>query len=122
MGEGIRGGIEALSVGQLEAAYSTGLSKRQAFQSIVAPQIGPICLPGFTSETINVVKDTTLSMTIGLADLMSKAQQMESDTFRGFEIMTAVTAIYFLISLAIAGGSEIIERGFKHLPYANHPR
>src|SRR5262249_43397187 len=122
MAEVIRAGIEALPFGQVEAAYSTGLSKPQTLQTIVMPQIGPICLPGLTSETINVVKDTSLSMTIGLADLMSKAQQMESDTFRGFEVMTAVTAIYLLISLVIVGGSGILVHNYGHSRNANYPR
>jgi polar amino acid transport system permease protein len=112
--EVIRSGIEAVPIGQLEAAYSTGLSKRQSFQTIVVPQIGPICLPGMTSETINVVKDTSLSMTIGLTDLMSKAQQLEADTFRGFEVMTAVTGIYFCISLVIVAAMKSLKREHGH--------
>lgn len=122
MAEVIRAGIEAVPYGQLEAAFSTGLSRRQTFHSIVMPQIGPVSLPGLTSETINVIKDTSLSMTIGLADLMSKAQQLESDTFRGFEIMTAVTVVYFTISLVIMGVGQALERGYRHSHDANRTR
>jgi polar amino acid transport system permease protein len=122
MAEVMRAGIEAVPNGQLEAAYSTGLSRRQAFQSIVMPQVGPVCLPGLTSETINVIKDTSLSMTIGLVDLMSKAQQLDSDTFRGFEIMTAVTAVYFTLSLVIVGAGQALERAYRYSYNASHTR
>ena len=67
--------------GQLEAASSTGLPRAQAFRHVVFPQLAPIVLPSLTNEAINIVKNSTYGMTIGLTELIWQAQQIEADTF-----------------------------------------
>ena len=96
--EVLRAGIEAVPLGQLEAASSTGLPRAQAFRHVVFPQLAPIVLPSLTSEAINIVKNSTYGMTIGLTELIWQAQQIEADTFRGFEAMTAVTIAFLMIN------------------------
>ena len=108
--EVVRSGIEAIPFGQLEAALASGLSKGQAFRHIVLPQLGPIILPGMSNEMINIVKSTSLAMTIGVNELIWQAQQIEAETFRGFEAMTAVTVVYLVLSLSIFRIFWILER------------
>jgi polar amino acid transport system permease protein len=109
--EVIRGGIQTIAVGQLESALATGLTRRQAFQYVVFPQLGPTILPGLSNEAINIVKNSSYSMTIGVTELIWQAQQIEADTFRGFEAMTAVTIVYLLIN----GSIFLAFRGLEHI-------
>jgi His/Glu/Gln/Arg/opine family amino acid ABC transporter permease subunit len=95
----MRQGIEAVPVGQVEAAAATGLSSKGVYRHIVFPQLLPLVLPGLSSEIVNVLKGTTFAMTLGVADLMWQGQRIESETFRGVEIMTLVTAAYFVLSI-----------------------
>jgi His/Glu/Gln/Arg/opine family amino acid ABC transporter permease subunit len=122
MAEVIRAGIEAVPFGQVEAGFAVGLKRSLVVRKIVLPQIGPICLPALTSETVNIVKDTAFLMTIGVADLMAAAQQIESDTFRGFEVMTAVTILYLATSCVIFVAMSLVQRRYTWLSNASHHR
>ncbi len=108
--EVVRAGIESIPIGQIESALATGLTRRQSFISIVFPQLGPVILPGMSNEMLNVMKSTSLAMTIGLTELTWQAQELEAVTFRGFEAMTAVTVVYLTISL-------VINQIFRYLEY-----
>jgi polar amino acid transport system permease protein len=111
--EVIRGGIDTISVGQLESALATGLNRRQGFQYVVLPQLGPTVLPGLSNEAINVVKNSSYSMTIGVTELIWQAQQIEADTFRGFEAMTAVTTAFLALNGAIFLTFRVLERVWR---------
>lgn len=110
VGEIVRAGVESVSIGQADAALSAGLTKVQAFRYVIIPQTWPVILPGLTSEMMNVVKSTSLVMTIGVSELTWQAQQIESETFRGFEAMTLITVTYLALSLLIVGLGHIAER------------
>lgn len=99
--EVMRGGIESVAVGQLEAALATGLTRRQGFQHVILPQLGPAVLPPLSNEAINIVKNSSYTMTIGVTELIWQAQQIEAETFRGFEAMTAVTLVFLVLNGAI---------------------
>lgn len=111
--EVIRAGVEALSVGQMEAALATGLSSGRAYRHIVIPQLLPIILPGLSNEMVNVLKGTTFGMTIGVTELVWQAQRIESETFRGVETMTAITVIYFCLASSVIFGFRGLERLYK---------
>lgn len=111
--EVIRQGVEAVPFGQMEAALACGLPAGNIYRHVVIPQLLPLILPGLSSEMVNVLKSTTFAMTIGVADLMWQAQRIESDTFRGVETMTAVTAVYFVLSFATITGFRTLERIFQ---------
>ena len=98
--EVIRQGIEAVPVGQIEAGVATGLDSLGVYRHVVFPQLLPLVLPGLASEIVNTLKGTTFAMTLGVADLMWQGQRIESETFRGVEVMTTITLVYFLMSIA----------------------
>jgi len=118
--EVIRAGIEAVPIGQAEAALALGLRRRWVYRHVVIPQLLPIVLPGLGNEFVNVLKSTAFAMTIGVTDLMWQAQEMESQTFRGVETMTAVTVLYFVMSSVIIGSYRLLERLLA--PPAQHAR
>ena len=107
--EVLRQGIEAVPVGQFEAALATGLAPTSIYQHVIIPQLVQIVLPGLASETVNVIKGTSFAMTLGVADLMWHGQDLESETFKGVEIMTAVSAVYFLISFVTIASFRALE-------------
>ncbi|MDO9516401.1 MAG: amino acid ABC transporter permease [Syntrophales bacterium] len=98
----VRAGIQAIPKGHLEAAASSGLSRIQALRFVILPQAFRIIMPPLGSELLNNMKNSSLAMTIGVAELCWQAQQIESFTFRGFEATTAATVIYLSLSLTIS--------------------
>ncbi len=98
----VRAGIQAIPKGHLEAAAASGLSRVQALRFVILPQAFRIIMPPLGSELLNNMKNSSLAMTIGVAELCWQAQQIESFTFRGFEATTAATVIYLSLSLIIS--------------------
>jgi polar amino acid transport system permease protein len=101
--EDIRSGVRSVPREQLEAAISSGLSYVQSMRYVVLPQAIRITIPPLINQFLNLVKNSSLAMTIGVAELTYQARQVESFTFKGYEAFTAATLIYLGISLAVMG-------------------
>jgi polar amino acid transport system permease protein len=95
-GEIIRAGIESIPNGQVEAARSTGLSRLQAMIYIVLPQAIRNVLPDLLSNTLEVVKLTSLGSVVAVPELLYQARQAQSLTFNPTPIVMAAV-VYFLI-------------------------
>ncbi|MCG8471361.1 MAG: amino acid ABC transporter permease [Desulfobacterales bacterium] len=100
--EVVRAGIQAVPFGHVEAATSSGLSYSQMLRHVVLPQAFRIIIPPLGSEMLNNMKNSSLAMTIGVAELCWQSQQIESFTFKGFEATCAASAIYLFLCLAIS--------------------
>jgi polar amino acid transport system permease protein len=94
-GEILRAGIESIPHGQVEAARSTGLSRLQAMTYIVLPQAIRNVLPDLLSNTLEVVKLTSLGSVVAVPELLFQARQAQSVTFNATPIVMAAV-IYFL--------------------------
>lgn len=101
--EDIRSGVRSIPKEQMEAARSSGFSYLRSMQYIILPQAVRITIPPLINQFLNLVKNSSLAMTIGVAELTYQARQMESYTFKGFEAFTAATLVYLVLSLAITG-------------------
>ena len=95
-GEILRAGIDSVPVGQVEAARSTGLGRLQAMTYIVLPQAVRNVLPDLMSNTLEVVKLTSLGSVVAVPDLLFQARQAQSVTYNPTPIVMAAV-IYFLI-------------------------
>ena len=95
-GEILRAGIESIPHGQVEAARSTGLSRLQAMIYIVLPQAVRNVLPDLLSNTLEVVKLTSLGSVVAVPELLFQARQAQSVTFNATPIVMAAV-VYFLI-------------------------
>ncbi|MBS0518407.1 MAG: amino acid ABC transporter permease [Proteobacteria bacterium] len=95
-GEILRAGIESIPHGQVEAARSTGLSGLQTMTYIVLPQAVRNVLPDLLSNTLEVVKLTSLGSVVAVPELLFQARQAQSVTFNATPIVMAAV-IYFLI-------------------------
>jgi polar amino acid transport system permease protein len=101
--EDIRSGIRSIPKEQMEAARSSGFSYIRSMQYIILPQAVRLTIPPLISQFLNLTKNSSLAMTIGVAELTYQARQVESYTFRGFEAFTAATLVYLVMSLVITG-------------------
>jgi polar amino acid transport system permease protein len=101
--EDIRSGVRSIPKEQLEAARSSGFSYIRSMQHIILPQAVRITIPPLVNQFLNLAKNSSLAMTIGVAELTYQARQVESYTFKGFESFTAATLVYVVMSITIAG-------------------
>jgi polar amino acid transport system permease protein len=113
MSEGLRGGIRAIPQSQIEAARALGLSYLQSFRHVVFPQAFRISLPTLINHTVLLFKNTSLAMTIGVAELMYATREIESRTFKTIEIYLLATVLYLGISLLIMACGSIAERRLR---------
>ena len=74
------------------------------------PQAVRLTIPPLISQFLNLTKNSSLAMTIGVAELTYQARQVESYTFRGFEAFTAATLVYLVMSLVITGLVMLYDR------------
>lgn len=101
MCEIIRAAIAAVDRGQVEAAYSVGMTKYQAFTRIMLPQALAVSMPNFANKVLANLKETSLAYTLGTMDISGKAQTLGSSTMHFFETYIALSLIYFVISMIL---------------------
>ena len=101
--EDIRSGVRSIPKEQMEAARSSGFSYIRSMQYIILPQAVRLTIPPLINQFLNLMKNSSLAMTIGVAELMYQARQVESYTFKGFEAFSAATVVYVAISFTITG-------------------
>jgi glutamate/aspartate transport system permease protein len=106
----LRAGIQSLPQQQTEAGLSTGLSRAQLYRYILLPQAVRIMLPSLTTEFLTIYKNSSLGITIGVAEMTFATRQIDAYTFKGLEAATAVTVLYLVISLTISGLMAVVER------------
>ena len=99
--EDIRSGVLSIPREQMEAARSAGFSYLRSMQYIILPQAVRITVPPLVNQFLNLAKNSSLAMTIGVMELTYQARQVESYTFKGFEAFTAATVVYLAISVII---------------------
>jgi His/Glu/Gln/Arg/opine family amino acid ABC transporter permease subunit len=110
--EVIRSGIQSIPKTQFEAAVSTGLTVSQAYRLIIIPIALRLIIPPATNESLNLLKNSSVALTIGVAELTFQTRQIETYTAKAFEALTAGTLIYLALCLAIAALMARIEQRF----------
>ena len=108
--EQVRAGINSLPRGQRMAGIAMGLTESQAYRYVILPQSFRIILPPLTSEFMNVIKNSSVALTIGLLELTGRARAMQEFSFRVFEAFTAATVIYLLTNLVVVLLMRALER------------
>lgn len=110
--EDIRSGIRAVPREQIEAARSQGFGYLAAMRHVILPQAVRITVPPLIGQFLNATKNSSLAMTIGVAELTYQARQIESYTFKGIEAFTAATLVYLALSLIITALVSGYDRRF----------
>jgi polar amino acid transport system permease protein len=106
--EVVRAGLNSVHRGQFEAARAIGLSLPQSLNYVVLPQAVRIALPPLVNEATSLVKNTSLALAIGVTELTYQYKYIDNFYFRGVEALTAVTAIYLVLCLTLAGIGKIL--------------
>lgn len=106
----VRAGIQAIPVGQIEAALSSGLSYWQTMRFIILPQAITKMIPPLVSQFISLFKDTSLAYIIGVMELTRRATIINNREFKSFEIFTFVAIIYFIICYSMSRYAKYLER------------
>ncbi|HEX6988045.1 MAG TPA: amino acid ABC transporter permease [Bacillota bacterium] len=106
----VRGGIEAVPAGQVEAARSLGMPAALTLRRIVIPQIWGVAIPALTNHYITLIKESSLLSVITVAELTFAGQLILGRTFRPVEPYLAITVLYWLINAMLAEVSARLER------------
>lgn len=114
MSEIFRGGINAVSVGQIEAARSLGLSKTKTMMKIVLPQAFKFSIPALVNQFIITVKDSSILSVIGLADVVNQAKVYVGKTYAFFPTYITVAAYYLVVISILMVVSKIVEKKMSY--------
>ncbi|MFC3023832.1 amino acid ABC transporter permease [Vibrio zhugei] len=95
MSESIRAAIVGIDRSQMEASLSIGMTKSQLMRRIILPQASRVALPSLMNHFIDMIKSSSLAFTLGVTEIMAKAQMEASSSFKFFESYLAVALIYW---------------------------
>jgi polar amino acid transport system permease protein len=112
MSEVIRSGIQSIPRTQFEASVAMGLTTFQAYRLIILPVALRLIVPPGTNESLNLLKNSSVALTISVAELTFQTRQIETYTARAIEALTAGTLIYLVLCLSIATIMARVERRF----------
>ena len=99
--EQVKAGIEALPKGQRYAGLAMGLTLLQTYRYVLLPMAFRIVIPPLTSESMNIIKNSSVAFAVSIAELTMFAMQAQEETSRGIEVYLAVTGLYFVSAFAI---------------------
>lgn len=108
--EQVRAGIQSLPRGQRYAGMALGLTTLQCYRYVLLPMAFRIIIPPLTSETMNILKNTSVAFAVSIFELTMFAMQAQEETARGVEIYLAVTALYALSAFAVNRIMAFIEQ------------
>jgi glutamate/aspartate transport system permease protein len=108
--EQVRAGIQSLPRGQGMAGTALGLTLPQTYRFVLLPMAFRIILPPLTSEFLNIIKNSSVALTIGLLELTGRARAMQEFTFKVFEAFAAATVIYLITNMIVVLAMRWLER------------
>jgi glutamine transport system permease protein len=106
----VRGAVQSINPGQMEAGRSIGLTHTQAMFFVVWPQALKRMIPPLGNQFIISLKDTSLLMVIGVGELMRTGQEITAVNFRAFEVYMAVGLVYLAMTMTIAKLMKMVEK------------
>ncbi|MEU1595150.1 amino acid ABC transporter permease [Streptomyces sp. NPDC005708] len=106
----IRGGLQAVPEGEVEAANALGMSRFDTLRDVVIPQGLRIALPSLMSFSIIMFQATSLAFTIAVPELMSQAKSIANSNFHYFNLFVIAAALYAVITISASAFTERVER------------
>jgi len=110
IGEEFRSGLSGVPVGQHNAAAALGLTPLAAFVHVILPQAVRISTPPLFGQYMNIVKNSSLTMAIGLAELSYSSRQVDTETFKTFQAFGMATVLYILTIALIEVALIFVQR------------
>ncbi len=109
----VRGALDSVPKGLQEAGLSMGLTFRAVLAHVIAPVAFRRALPSMGNQAVNIVKDTSIFLVIGVGELTRRGQEIMAGNFRAVEIWTAVAVIYLIVISILAVSLRILERRMR---------
>ena len=106
----VSAGINALPRGQRMAGTALGLTLPQTYRYVLLPMAFRIVMPPLTSEFLNIIKNSSVALTIGLMELTARARSMQEFSFQVFEAFTAATLIYIFVNIFVVNLMRLLEK------------
>ena len=107
--EQVKAGILSLPIGQKGAGLAIGFTLPQVYRYVLLPVAFRIMIPPLTSELMNIFKNSSVALTIGMLELTAVTKQMNEYTFQGFEVFTVVTILYIIVAFTANRLMALIE-------------
>lgn len=111
--EQVKAGIQSLPRGQRNAGLAMGFTLPQTYRYVLLPMAFRIVIPPLTSESMNIVKNSSVAFAVSVTELTMFAMQAQEETSRGVEIYLAVTALYFVSAFVINRIMLVVEERVK---------
>jgi His/Glu/Gln/Arg/opine family amino acid ABC transporter permease subunit len=108
--EVLRSGIQSIPRTQIEAAVASGLTTFQAYRYVILPVALRLIIPPATNESLNLLKNSSVALTISVAELTFQTRQIETYTAKAIEALTAGTLIYLVLCVGLASIMSWVER------------
>jgi glutamate/aspartate transport system permease protein len=108
--EQVRAGVQALPRGQRYAGMALGFTTAQTYRYVILPMAFRIIIPPLTSESMNLLKNSSVAFAVSIAELTMFAMQAQEETSRGVEIYIAVTALYAISAFAVNRVMAFVEK------------
>ena len=108
----VKAGLTSLPKGQMQAAIALGMTPAEAYRYILLPQAFRIIIPPLTSESMGIIKNSSVAFAVSISELTMYSLQVSEETSRFIEIFTATTFLYFISSLTVNRISKFIEQRY----------
>jgi len=108
--EQVKAGIQSLPKGQRYAGLAMGFTLPQTYRYVILPMAFRIVIPPLTSESMNIIKNSSVAFAVSIAELTMFAMQAQEETSRGIEIYLAVSGLYFISAFSINRIALFIEQ------------
>ncbi len=108
--EQVRAGVQALPRGQRYAGMAMGFTTAQTYRYVILPMALRMIIPPLTSESMNLLKNSSVAFAVSIAELTMFAMQAQEETSRGIEIYLAVTVLYAISAFAVNRIFALIEK------------
>ncbi len=113
LSEHIRGGINSVDKGQMEAALSLGISYPLIMKDIILPQAIRTILPSLVNESIDLLKESALISVIGGADILWRANEVAAEKYAYFEPLIVAGLLYYILVMILTTGARLLEKKLK---------
>lgn len=110
LSEVVRGSITSVGNGQLEAAYSVGLTTGQALKEIILPQALPVAVPLLCSTVVGLIKGSSLAYMVAVIDLLNAAIITANSNYKFLEVYVAAAIIYWALTIIVEKISYFLEK------------
>ncbi len=118
----IRGALESVNKGEIEAAQASGMTYAQTLRRIIIPEALELALPGLVNTLIGLLKGTSLVFSIGVIDMYAEARIIAGRSFRYLEGYVALAIIYWVLTIVIEQVAKIIEDAVRIPEQVGEPR